>query len=167
MPDTSRRDVLTGAAGLAAGSALSLPAPVLAQTEPFRIQPSADYLEVRRLMKLLAKLEMERHNRALSRERIDTWRGIGALHDAMRARLPRTPSDLLDHASRVLFHTVDRDLDDPCEAIARAGRSVTAREHAAFDLAWAVFVLAADRKVLVTAWPKWKPPMRDWPGTDI
>ena len=87
--------------------------------------------------------------------------------DAMRARLPRTPSDLLDHASRVLFHTVDRDLDDPCEAIARAGRSVTAREHAAFDLAWAVFVLAADRTVPVTAWPKWKPPMRDGPGTDI
>jgi hypothetical protein len=31
MPDTSRRAVLAGAAGLAAGSALSLPEPVLAQ----------------------------------------------------------------------------------------------------------------------------------------
>jgi hypothetical protein len=41
------------------------------------------------------------------------------------------------------------------------------REHTVFDLAWAVFVLAADRKVPVTGWPKWQPPMRDGPGTDI
>jgi len=43
MSDTSRRDVLTGAACLAAGSVLALPAPAVARTEPvdvpFRIEP--------------------------------------------------------------------------------------------------------------------------------
>ena len=51
MPTTSRRDVLTGAAGLAAGTTLSLPAPALARAEPnapeagkpFRIEPSANF----------------------------------------------------------------------------------------------------------------------------
>jgi hypothetical protein len=53
MPDTSRRDVIAGAAGLAAGSAMPLPAPALAQAEPFRIEPSANYLELRRLTVLI------------------------------------------------------------------------------------------------------------------
>jgi hypothetical protein len=63
MPDTSRRAVLTGAAGLAAGSALSLPAPVLAEPiaspevdKPFRMEPSAKFLEIRQLQKGLAEI---------------------------------------------------------------------------------------------------------------
>ena len=59
MP-TLRRDVLTGAAGLAAGGAL-FHAPALAQAEPFRIEPSADFLKMRSLVSLNAGYEAARN----------------------------------------------------------------------------------------------------------
>jgi hypothetical protein len=173
MTDTSRRDVLAGAAGLAAGSALSLPTPALAHAEPFRIESSAEYLELRRLTKLLAELERQRDPSGElpldTWDRIkETWGGIQSLLEAMSAHTPRTPSDLLDYAAAMLFHNTslyDGGLD-PCEALNDAGERATVRDHSAFDLAWAGFALAGDRTTPARR-AAWKPPMRDGPGTDI
>jgi hypothetical protein len=73
MTHTSRRDVLTGAAGLAAGAVVPLSAAAAAIEEPkpmadmpFRIEPSANYLELKRLAILI--------NEAVLRRRAGTWR---------------------------------------------------------------------------------------------
>ena len=82
MADTSRRSVLTGAAGLAAGSALPLPPmPALAQAEPFRIEPSANYVEYRRLGKLMADSERDAiPGSAGGTRKAGTSRGSGCRH---------------------------------------------------------------------------------------
>jgi hypothetical protein len=165
MADTSRRTVLAGAAGLAAGSALPLPPmPALAQAEPFRIEPSANYVEFRRLAKLLAETERERHTRRGGRCEEgwhEPWARMQALLEAMSSKTPQTASDLLDYAAVMLWHHTGLGYAalDPCEALNDAGERATARAHSAFQLAWAVFALASDRW---TPAPRaaWSPPFR-------
>jgi hypothetical protein len=99
MSDTSRRAVLTGGAGLAAGSALPPPMPALAQAEPFRIEPSANYVEFRRLANLIAETERERHTRHGGRYEEgwhEPWERMRALLNGMSSKTPQTASDLLD-----------------------------------------------------------------------
>ena len=55
--------------------------PALAQAEPFRIEPSANYVEYRRLGKLMADSEWERHTWLGGRyEEAGTSRGSGCRH---------------------------------------------------------------------------------------
>ena len=127
MADTSRRSVLTGAAGLAAGSAVPLPPmPALAQAEPFRIEPSANYVEYRRLGKLMADSERERHTRLGGRYEEgwhEPWERMQALLKAMSSKTPQTASDLLDYAAVMLWHHTGLGYValDPCEALNECG----------------------------------------------
>jgi hypothetical protein len=139
MSDTSRRSVLTGAVGLAAGSALPLPPmPALAQAEPFRIEPPANYVEYRRLAKLMADSEWERHNRLGGRYEEgwhEPWDRMKTLLKAMSSKSPQTASDLLDYAAVMLWHYtgLGHVEVDPCEVLNDAGERLTEREHSAFQ----------------------------------
>lgn len=146
MSDTSRRDVLAGAAGLAAGSALSLPEPVLAQAEPLRIEPSANYREFLRLTTALNR-----------RHRIDAgypsdathtlWQEMQALLKVMTSRAPQTPTDLLDYAAVMLHYNACwfDGTECPCATLNEADEWCGTPGHAANRLAWAVLSLAAGR----------------------
>ena len=165
MADTSRRTVLTGVAGLAAGSALPLPPmPALAQAEPFRIEPSANYVEFRRLAKLLAETERERHTRHGGRYEEgwhEPWERMKTLLKVMSSKAPETASDLFDYAAVMMWHHTGLSYAalDPCEALNDAGERATEREHSAFQLAWAVFSLARDR-LAPSPRADWSPPIR-------
>ena len=168
MPDTSRRDLLTGAAGLAAGSTLCLPTPSEAKEE-FRIEPSANYRELRRLAVLISEAHRQRYwepnvgeaeAARLGDEFMIYGEQIKALLTEMTAQPPRTASDLLDYAAVMLWrHTSLYAGGDPCEALNYAGDHATIRDHSAHELAWAVFSLAADRTELARR-AEWKPPQR-------
>src|SRR5690349_11826340 len=103
MSDTSRRDLLTGAAGLAAGGVLALPAPAMAHpepaAEPFRIEPSANYIEFKRLARIVA--EMDRGSgiagTPITHDQPYVW--LRSLLHEMTARPPRSASDQLDYAA--------------------------------------------------------------------
>jgi hypothetical protein len=178
MP-TSRRDVLTGAAGLAAGSALALPTPALAQAEPFRIEPSVNYIELRRLAVLINEAHRLRYRKPKVRKaeakRLDAevttyWQQIQVLLAAMTAQAPRTPSDLLDYAAVMLWHSTGFGwglTKDPCAALAETSEYATQREYSELQVAWGIFALAADRTQPAADWPECRPPMRDGPGCDI
>jgi hypothetical protein len=170
MSDTSRRDVLTTAAVLAAGSVLALPAPTAAAPdEPFRIAPSANYLELRRLGALINEAHRLRYcepnvGKADAVRLHDDFMTYGeqikALLAEMTAQPPRIASDLLDFAAVMLWrHTSLYDGGDPCEALNEAGAHATIQNHTAYELAWAVFSLAADRTEPARR-GEWEPPMR-------
>jgi hypothetical protein len=167
MSDTTRRDVLAGAAGISAGSMLALPAPAVARTEPvdapFRIEPSANYIEFRRLAKLSAEAHRLRYatgDERYEEEWSSAWHRLQALLKEMTAEPPRTPSDILDYAAVFLWcHASIFGDEDPCEAINDHGQIATEREHSSYDLAWAIFSLAADRTTPARR-GEWKPPRR-------
>ena len=87
MTDTSRRDLLTGAAGLAAGSVLALPAPVRAEEVPLKIEPSARYLEIRSLQKnwLRSMLWSRATTPHLPKTGTGSWRSSRAFHTDQQA----------------------------------------------------------------------------------
>ena len=176
---TSRRGVLTGVAGLA-GSVLALPAPAEAQATPFCIEPSANYLELRRLTVLINENHQQRYwtpnvGKAAAR-RLDKhsqlyWERIQVLLERMAAQPPRTPSALLDYAAVMLWHTTGLGwglTGDPCEALARvSGDAVGRREYHELQVAWGIFAMAADRSQPAAVWPACQPlPLRDGPGTE-
>jgi hypothetical protein len=180
MPRTSRRSVLTGAAGLAAGSALALSTPLLAQPEPFRIEPSANYIELQRLTVLINEAHRLRYwapnvgkaeAKRLGGEVMTYWQQIQALLAQMSSQAPRTPSDLLDYAAVMLWHSTGGLggglIKDPCEALAQATEYATQRQYSSLQVAWGIFALAADRTQPAADWPECRPPMLDGPGTDI
>ena len=85
---------------------------------------------------------------------------IKALLAEMTAQTPRTASDLLDYAAVMLWrHASLYDGGDPCEVLNDAAPHATIQDHTAFELAWAVFSLAADRTEPARR-GEWKPPFR-------
>ena len=170
MSDTSRRDVLAGAAGLAAGGVLALPVPsAAAADEPFRIAPSANYLELRRLGALINEAHRQRYGKPnvskaegarLHNDFMIYGEQIKTLLTKMTAQPPRTASDLLDYAAVMLWRRTSLyDGGDPCEALNDAGAHPTIQDHSAYEFAWAVFSLAADRTEPARR-AEWKPPVR-------
>ena len=155
MSDTSRRDVLTGAAGLAAGSTLALPAPALAQAEPFRIEPSANFLELRRLVVLINENHTRRYwtpsvgeaeVEQLDKQSHLYWDQIHKLLEEMSSQPPRTPSASLDLAAVTLWHATSYGwgfTTDPCAALAQASEHASQQTHSELQIAWAIFALAA------------------------
>ena len=173
MPDASRRDLLTGAAGLAAGSALSLaPAALAAEVSPFRIEPSANYLELRRLVVLINEAHRLRYSapnlgkageRRLDKQFTSYSEQIDVLLDKMSSQPPRTPSDLLDYAAVMLWHASSLGLDlldDPCVALAQATEYAGHRQYSELQVAWGIFALAADRTQPAADWPECRTPLR-------
>jgi hypothetical protein len=156
MTDTSRRDLLTGAAGLAAGSVLALPAPVRAEEVPLKIEPSARYLEIRSLQKKLAEVDAvePRDDTAFA----EAWNRIMEIQSGISHR-PTSLSELLDYATVMLFWntaTADGGLD-PCETLMRTRTHRTRSylpEQTAVDLASAVFALAGCRAESHVRWAR-------------
>jgi len=86
-------------------------APVLAQDAPFRIEPSANYLELRRLTVLINEAHRLRYwapnvgeaeASRLDAEVATYWKQIQPLLAEMTSQAPRTPSALLDYAAVML-----------------------------------------------------------------
>ena len=85
---------------------------------------------------------------------------IKTLLTKMTAQPPRTASDLLDYAALMLWRRTSLyDGGDPCEALNDAGAHATIQDHSAYEPAWAVFSLAADRTEPARR-AEWKPPVR-------
>jgi hypothetical protein len=156
MPDTTRRDVLAGATGLAAGSVLAPPTP--AEEVPLTIEASAR----RSLQKRRAEIDAvePRDDTAFA----EAWNRIMEIQSGISHR-PTTLSELLDYATIMLFWntaTADGGLD-PCEALMRT-RTHRKRsylpEQTAVDLAAAVFALAGCRAESHVRWAR----LREDPG---
>lgn len=176
---TTRREVLGGAAGLAISSTLFLPAPARADVEPFRIEPSTNYLELKRLSALINESHHKRYwsgdiekaeAKRLNAEFYALWDEIKPLLDAMSAQPPITPSALLDYAAVMLWHSTSLGsglTTDPCAALADATEWTTRRQYNELRVAWGIFALAADRSEPAAPWPEHRPLLRDGPGCDI
>ena len=154
MADSTRRDILTGAAVVVTGSALASPTP--AQSESFRIEPSARFMEIRHLQKRLA--EMETSSPSDEAAYAEVWNQIIAIQSGISSR-PQTPSELLDYATIMLMWNtavIDGGLD-PCEALMRTRRHRSRShlpEQTAVDLAAAVFALAGYRADSFVPWAR-------------
>jgi hypothetical protein len=140
---------------------------------PFRIEPSVNYLELRRLAVLLNEYHARRYGkhklrkaqaRQLDKQSQDCWRQIQELLDEMSSHPPTTPSALLDYAAVALWHETSIGwglTEDSCAALAQTCDDYSGRAtHSERRLAWAVFAMAADRTEPVGEWPKYQAPLR-------
>jgi hypothetical protein len=118
--------------------------------EPFRIEPTERFLEIRELQKRLAAADGD--NTAFAKY----WNRIMLLQREI-SPFPTTPAELLEFATVMLHWNVTmEDLPlDPCEALMRQRKHRDQSYHpeqTAVDLGMAVFALAGFRPVSSLQW---------------